>query len=110
MSYASHVPPPDPESFWPFIAGQRRVISPRMPISAFTVKAIYEAHIEGVQQLGDTHINGILHLDQPCIIEKDARTGEPLVTLTLRKIEDNRAYIQVTVNPNLQQVPRASIQ
>lgn len=33
-----------------------------------------------------------------------------MVTLTLRKIEDNRAYIQVTVNPNLQQIPRASIQ
>lgn len=110
MAYGSHVPPPDPEYFWPFAAGQRRVISPQAPISAFTVTTIHETHIDGVQQLGDTIVHGTLRLDEPCIIEKSARTGEPLVTLTLRKIDNGIAYLQVTVNPKLKLAPRSSIQ
>lgn len=92
-----HVPPPDPAVFWPFTAGQTRIIMDE-PILSFTVTAIHDDYIEGIEVLGDRDVTGRLHMDRSCVMARDGK-NEALVTLTLRKIEDHTAYLQVTCNP-----------
>ncbi len=99
-----HVPVPDPENLWPFQAAESRTIgiSGDDTVSVFRVNAIHDTWIQGTQTLGAQTVEGELHLNRPVVIERSA-AGETLVTLTLRRIADGKAYIQVTVNPKLRQ-------
>jgi hypothetical protein len=92
-----HVQPPDPTSLWPFEAGTVRVIGLE-PLLTFQVNAIIENRIEGTQVLGDQAVNGELHLNYPVVICRDP-AGLPLVTLTLRRVEYGKAFLQVTASP-----------
>ncbi len=100
----SHVPAPDPDHFWTFSSGQERVIGIK-PYLAFRVEAIFDTWIEGLETLGEQKVRGELHLDHPVVITRSA-SGEPQVTLTLRRITEGFAFLQVTVNPKLGQAPR----
>lgn len=96
---AAHVNPnPDPADLWPFAVEQERIIS-YDPFLSFRVTRIGEFRIHGIQTLGEVTVRGSLPLNHPCVIVRAAETGEPMVTLTLRKIEDGKAYLQVTGNP-----------
>jgi hypothetical protein len=100
-----HVPDPDPENLWPFSEGQTRLFAVGNEIDDhFRVDRIHERSIEGVHTHGCERIYGELHLDRPVVILRDAVTHEPMVTLTLRRIERDTAYIQVTGNPRLGRV------
>ena len=72
------------------------------PILWFRVDAIHDTWIEGTEQLGQQQVKGNLHLDHPMIIAKDPVTGEPLVTLTLRRIEPGTAFLQVSTSPSME--------
>lgn len=92
------------EDWWPFARGQVRTIG-LQPLLAFQVMVIHDTWIEGIETLGKQIVGGELHIDLPVVIMKDAE-GEPMVTLTLRRISGARAFIQVTANPKLRQGPR----
>lgn len=96
-----HVRPPDPANYWEFEAGQTCVIGVQ-PYLAFRVDSVGCAAIGGTQTLGAQVVSGELHLDMPVVIARDAQ-GEPQVTLTLRRIDNGRAFIQVSANPKLRQ-------
>lgn len=99
MTDTSHVPPPDPDKFWPFAIGQERMIGLE-PYLSFRLDAIHETFIEGTETLGEQVVQGRLFIDRPVVISKWT-SGEPEVTLTLRRIEDGTAFLQVTANPKL---------
>jgi len=100
----SHVPPPDPAAFWPFEEGQTRTIGvatePGQAL-AFRVNRIHDTWIEGTETLGSTIVSGELHLDAPVVIVRDPSSGEPQVTLTLRRVADGKAFLQVTAHPGI---------
>ena len=95
----SHVPKPDPAALWSFAEGQLRVIAVQ-PHLTFRVTKIHDTWIEGTQELDDITVHGTIDLDYPVVITRSPE-GIPQVTLTLRKINNGKAFIQVTVNPNL---------
>src|SRR5437899_6628344 len=92
-----HVPPPDPETFWPFREGETRTLGEDC---AFRVAAIHDTWIEGQLTFGSQVVDGALDLDLPVVILRTPLRA-PSVTLTLRKIEAGTAYIQVTADPEL---------
>lgn len=101
----SHVPPPDPANFWTFRAGQTHTLEDSLPLS-FRVDELHDTWVKGTMLLGGRAIERELHLDWPVVLTRDARTLEPDVTLTLRRLEDNTAYLQITGGPRLKQVSR----
>ena len=102
--HLAHVPPPDPENFWPFAPGQVQTIGVDPDLS-FRVDRIHSREIDpyivGTETLGDQVIEGELHMDYPVVISRSGTDRQPLVTLTLRKIEDGKAFIQVTARSDL---------
>lgn len=103
----AHIPQPDPDTFWPFTAGRERTIGID-PVLAFRVDVIHDTWIEGTQTLGLQTVSGELHLDRPVVITRNSN-GDPLVTLTLRRISGGIAFIQVSVDPRVYRGSRASI-
>ncbi len=107
MKYQSrdvrHVPTPDPNNWWDFVAGQERTIGTDL---AFRVDTLHADHIKGTQTLGTQVVQGELWLDAPVVITRDAITNEPHVTLTLRAVDENVAGIQVTAHPRIAVVNR----
>ncbi len=127
--YAAHVPPPDPEFFWSFEPGQSHTFGIN-PDLGFRVDAIFPsrrtalseipgsalndgctemrtiAKIQGTQFMDDREIKGELLMDCPVVICRSGNDGEPLVTLTLRKIEDGKAFLQVTARMDLRRGTR----
>lgn len=95
---------PAPEHLWAFSAGQSRTIGID-PLLAFQVIAIHDTWIEGAETLDTAVVHGELHMDLPVVITKTAQ-GEPLVTLTLRRIADGLAFIQVRVDPRIPMITR----
>src|SRR5438067_1249528 len=99
-----HVPEPQDALLWPFSTGQARTIGIE-PLLAFQVTEIHNTWVEGVETLGSTVVHGELHLDRPVVITKTVE-GHPLVTLTLRRIEEGKAFIQVTAAPSMKAAAR----
>jgi hypothetical protein len=77
------------------------------PLLLFRVDGIHESvihedcHVDGTLTLGHQVVDGQLWMDWPVVATR-LPTGEPMVTLTLRKIEAGKAFVQVTVSPVLE--------
>ncbi len=89
---------PDPDNLWTFAAGQARMIGTAL---SFRVDTLHADYIEGTQVLDRQEVRGELWLNMPVVIVRDAATREPRVTLTLRRIGADVAYIQVTAHPGI---------
>lgn len=96
---AVHVPPVDPRSYWGFVAGVTQVIAVE-PYTAFRVDEVNVTWIKGAQFYEGKVNKGELDLNWPVVILR-AATGEPMLTLTLRRVQGDCAWIQVTYNPLL---------
>jgi hypothetical protein len=95
----AHVPPPNPKTFWGFKVSERRVVWDQ--IASLTLIEILEKGARFEMELQGRKLVDVLNLNKPCVAIRHA-SGVPLVTLTLRKIDPDSAYLQVTVNPALE--------
>jgi hypothetical protein len=95
-----HVPPPDPAKFWRFPVGQVVKIGEGLDFRVDVVLMASRLAV-GTETLDGTTIRGILVLDQPVVIMKKADTGEPMVTLVVRRLEKKAALVQVVFNPKM---------
>lgn len=110
-----HVPPPNPENYWDFKVGQTRVLID-MTTSLRLIEVDFVTGPRARFAMSSIHFPtqvDWLNLDRPCVAIA-MPDGEPGITVTLRKIEvnigsslDNKAWLQVTANPNIGQGPRA---
>lgn len=99
---------PDPENYWTFLVGQTRMIGLK-PKLLFRLDSIHDTWIVGTETMGGAKIGGELHLNHSVVLMKTA-AGEPTVTLTLRRIANDTAYIQVSLAPGATHVARAAVQ
>lgn len=89
--------PRDDRDLWPFMTGQLRMLSTD-PDCYFRVDHIRDGHVEGtqlLQSLGGRTVQGVLVLHVPCCVLQKT-DGVPILALTLRRIEGDTAYIQVS--------------
>jgi hypothetical protein len=95
----AHVPPPDPENYWWFDHGQKRLVGTDnialqlIAIDLTRRRAMFNLWINGKP------IRDYLNLDAPCVAIRVQGTYEPMLTVTLRAVEENRVALQVTANP-----------
>jgi hypothetical protein len=61
-----------------------------------------------VKGLTETPLKGELELGRPTVMLR-RMNNEPSLTLTLRKIEDGRAFVQVTAHPSIPQRAREAV-
>ena len=96
-----HVPPPNPEFFWPFEANQERtvVIEP-LCILKFVLAENDRVWVQLKLSTLKSPVEDWLNLNRPCVALR-TREGEPLVTFTLRVVDPTAQTmsLQVTVNP-----------
>lgn len=97
----AHVPPPNPEFFWPFESGQERTVIVEPLCTLKFVRA--ESDRVWVRLTLSTLSASVwdwLNLDRPCVALR-TKLGEPLVTFTLRVVDPaaQTMSLQVTVNP-----------
>jgi hypothetical protein len=101
----SHVLPPDPANFWEFTPGRPQLICAGPQIvtmelrNAWVSRALFSLTLNGVE------VTVTLGLDQPWV-GVDLANGEPGITFTLRKVEEPKAFLQVSRNPRLREVKR----
>lgn len=77
----------------------------------FRVLAIGDTFVAGelwVRGLTETPVKGNLDLNMPVVMLR-LPNNEPGLTLTLRKIEAGRAFMQVTAHPSIKQKPREPV-
>ena len=107
----SHVPPPDPATYWEFRLGRVLLLCEKPHIS------LRVTHVERdragmtmeheIYSGGRDHVHDFLNLDKPCVAIS-LLDGQPAITLTLRKTEYGKAWIQVTAHPDLKLRERTS--
>lgn len=100
----SHVPPPDPAFFWELTPGQTRVIGvdPYLSLKALVVRF---NRVQVCMVYKDRPLVDWLNLDKPCVALR-LLNDQPAVTLTLREVKDDKAYLQVTAHPGFNIVSR----
>lgn len=108
----SHVAPPDPANFWKFAPGRRTMVSlnPSLYLTLDRVedgraRFLFDYDLRGLKGRKDDWLN----LDRPCVAIRSV-LGEPLITLTLREIRGDVAYLQMSAHPRLRQVSRSDVQ
>lgn len=100
-----HVLPPDPVNFWDFVPDQFRIlIKDHTCLRLISIDAPAQ-RVRVEMSSSDYDVEDWLNLDAPCVALR-LPNHEPYVTLTLRKIEGGKAYLQVTVNPKAPQGKR----
>ena len=115
-----HVPPPDPDYFWDFVPGQKRILIERYAsLELLTIQqdGYDPERVEITMYVGGRAVTDWLNMNRPCVALRLPH-GEPYVTLTLRKVTyENvngnlpvaKAYLQVTVNPKAPQGKRTDL-
>jgi hypothetical protein len=91
-----HVPPPDPANYWEFDIGKELVVArgPRVTLTLHEVRA-GQVFVEMVFR--DQLVADWLNLDRPCVALRDPG-GTPSLTLTLRKVEGSKAWLQISAD------------
>jgi len=92
-----HVPPPNPDCFWDFTINQSRVLID-FNTSIRLIGLCERAAQFSMSIVDKGTVEDWLKSDRPCVALRFP-SGEPYVTLTLRKLEGSKAYLQVTANP-----------
>jgi hypothetical protein len=110
----SHVPPPNPDYLWEFSAEEEKILMVdrnREPVMRCKLEALADGAEVCIWHAVFGSHRAFLEMGVPKIV-LSAKTGRliespdsdcPLITLTLRRIESNRAYIQVTAHPGFKQ-------
>jgi hypothetical protein len=99
----AHVPPPDPRNFWPLEIGKQQTISIE-PFIAIELLKIETQQVR-IQMTMPSLLNhpliDYLNLDKPVVVLRRFAwvDAEPMLTFTLRKIEGQKAFLQITYNP-----------
>ena len=109
----SHVPPPDPAAFWEFAVGEELLLAEAnrasITLACTRIKrgrARFRLNFPRHDIEDWLHMEDWLYMDIPRIVLRRLN-DEPAVTLTLRKIENGRAFLQVSAHPALGRVKRA---
>lgn len=106
-----HVPPPNPENFWWFEHRECRALDTGgtflklIAIDLRNDRALFRLQLPipgGIKQ-------DFLNLDAPCVMIRIFETQEPMITVTLRRIESDRVALQVNYNQRfLHEVARST--
>lgn len=98
-------PEPDPEDLWEFRVGTVKTIG-YSPAVTFEVTEVASVGCTGVVIVGEQRAGGELWLNRPVVVCRKPDSGAPMVTLTLRRVDEGVAFIQVSASPEISQEAR----